>query len=143
MKRTRVLSLALVIVLVLAMLAGCAQPKPEANTPSGSQQQETNSDKITFTFTVTHKDGSSKDFNLEAKAGTKLSEALLAEKLIEGTEGEYGLFVTTVDGEKADDSEQGWWNLTVNGESATTGVDGITVAEGDKYGFTYTIGYDM
>ena len=128
MKKAKILLPALVLVLVLTMVCGCAE-------------KSTNGDKITFTFTVTHADGSSKDFTIKT-AETNLRKALEAEKLVSGTESEYGLFVTTVDGETADfDKDQSWWCLTKDGETCSTGVDGCTVADGDKYGFTYTIGY--
>ena len=71
-----------------------------------------------------------------------MRKALEAEGIIAGDESEYGLFVLTVDGETVDYSKnQSWWCLTQNGEMTTTGVDSITVSEGDSYGFVYTIGY--
>ena len=45
------------------------------------------------------------------------------EGLIEGEEGQYGLFITAVDGVKADDSKNQWWCITKNGEQVNTGVD--------------------
>lgn len=129
MKKTKILLPALVIVLMLASICGCAK------------QEASNGDKITFTLTVTHADKSQKDFEITTQE-TNLRRALEAENLISGTESEYGLFVTTVDGETADFSkDEGWWNLVKNGESTSTGVDGCTVADGDKFEFIYTIGY--
>lgn len=130
MKKTKFLLPALVIVLmVIATLCGCAK-----DTAS-------NGDKITFTLTVTHADKSQKDFEITTSE-TNLRRALEAENLISGDESEYGLFVTTVDGETADyTANKSWWNLTRDGTSLSTGVDGCTVEDGDRYGFIYTIGY--
>ena len=38
-----------------------------------------------------------------------LGEVLESENLVDGESGEYGLFITTVDEETADDSKQQWW----------------------------------
>ena len=43
--------------------------------------------------------------------------------LIEGEDSEYGLFVKTVDGITANEDNQEWWSLTIDGEMAMTGVD--------------------
>ena len=51
-----------------------------------------------------------------------------AENLVEGEEGQYGLFMTSVDGEKADDSKQQWWCLTKGGEQVNTSADQTPIA---------------
>lgn len=60
---------------------------------------------------------------------------------ISGSESEYGLFVTTVDGVTADDSKQQWWCFTKGGEMLNTGVDSTPIADGDTYEITLTEGY--
>lgn len=70
-----------------------------------------------------------------------LSGALKQEKLIEGEDGEYGFFVTTVDGLKADDTKQEWWCFTKNKEQLNTGVDATPIADGDHFEVTLTVGY--
>jgi hypothetical protein len=89
---------------------------------------------------VVHSDGSIADFNYQTDA-EYLSEVLLKEGLIEGSESSYGLYVETVDGETADYTANGsyWW-LSVNGEDAQTGADGVAVHDGDQFTWTYTIG---
>ena len=67
--------------------------------------------------------------------------ALLSAGLIEGSESEYGLFVTKVDGIEADSANEEWWCLTKGGETVMTGVDSTPVADGDKFEFTLTVGY--
>ena len=50
-----------------------------------------------------------------------LRAALEQENLIEGTESQYGLYATSVDGEAADESKQEWWGYSVNGTFAELG----------------------
>ncbi len=65
-----------------------------------------------------------------------LGPALLKEKLIDGEESQYGLFITTVDGVKADDSKHQWWCITKSGEELTTGADSTPIADGESYELT-------
>lgn len=61
--------------------------------------------------------------------------------VIEGSESDYGLFVTTVNGVTADDSKQEWWCFTKGGEMLNTGVDTTPIADGDAFEITLTEGY--
>lgn len=93
-----------------------------------------------ISVTVVHKDGSEKAFSYRTDA-EYLSEVLLAEGLIEGEEGAYGLYVTVVDGEEADYAvDGGWWCLTKDGAEWTYGVSATAIADGDRYEWTYTVG---
>ena len=51
------------------------------------------------------------------------------------------MFVTTVDGETADDSQQQWWKVSVNGEMAQKGVDETPVNDGDTFELALTTGW--
>ena len=51
-----------------------------------------------ITVTVVHADETSKDFVYQTDAAY-LGEVLKSEELVEGTEGEFGMFITSVDGE--------------------------------------------
>lgn len=70
-----------------------------------------------------------------------LGELLEQEKIVEGDETEYGLFIHTVDGIKADDSKQEWWCITKGGEDVMTGVDSTPIADEDSFEFTLKVGY--
>ena len=87
-----------------------------------------------------------KSFTLEVKAGdeiitftintdkTTVGEALQDCKLIEGEQGEYGLYIKKVNGILADyDVDQSYWAFYVNGEYATSGVDTTEIAEDTVY----------
>lgn len=70
-----------------------------------------------------------------------LRGAMEQEKLIQGEEGEFGLYITAINGVVADyNADQSWWCITQNGEMVSTGVDATPIADGEQYEFTYTIG---
>lgn len=94
----------------------------------------------TITVEVVHKNGSTKSFEYTTQCEF-LGEVLSDEKLIEGEDGAYGLFITTVDGEKADDSNQEWWCITKGNEQLNTSADQTPIADGEKYELTLTVGY--
>ncbi len=127
-KKTRNLLIVLVVLCLAAFIIG----KLVLPAVSGGSKS--------ITVTVVHGDESKKEFKYKTDA-EYLSEVLLEKKLIEGETGQYGLFVTTVDGEKADDSKQQWWGYTVNGEMAMVGVDQQPVTDGDAYEFTLNTGW--
>jgi len=79
-------------------------------------------------------------FNIQTDA-EYLRQALEEQDLIEGTESQYGLYVTTVNGITADESQQEWWCFTRNGEQLNTGVDSTPIADGETYEITLTTGW--
>ena len=62
-------------------------------------------------------------------------------QLASGTEGAYGTFITTVDGETADESKEQWWCITKEGEMVSTSADQAPIADGDQYELTLKEGY--
>ena len=86
-----------------------------------------------FALTVTDKDGNETQFEIHTDT-EMVGEALQELNLIDGEEGEYGLFVKTVNGITADyDTDGVYWAFYVNGEYATSGVDVTQITEGDSY----------
>ena len=94
--------------------------------------------KKTITVEVTHLDGTTNTFEIKTDEEF-LRPALEEEKLVSGTESEYGLFVDTVDGEYADGSKNEYWLYTVNGEMASYGVDQQPIEDKDVYAFSVTV----
>ena len=91
--------------------------------------------KKAFTFIVVDKEGNETTFNISTDKAT-VGEALLAEGLIEGEPGAYGLYVKKVNGIVADyDIDQTYWAFYINDEYAFTGVDATPVEEGATYSF--------
>lgn len=144
-KLTKHLSLILSIVLIAAMAlftTGCEnKDKEDKKTSSTQQSTDTNTVKelgegeTSFSFTVIDGEGNETSFKINTDKST-VGEALLENELIAGEEGDYGLYVKTVNGITADyDKDQTYWAFYVNGEYATSGVDQTKINESDSYSF--------
>ena len=92
------------------------------------------------TIDVIHKDASQKTFEYQTDL-EYLGKLLTEEGLVSGEEGAYGMFITTVDSETADDTNQEWWCITKDKEKLNTSADQTPIADGEKYELTLTIGY--
>ena len=130
-KKTRniIIAVALLLVLVIGAVLIWNLNKPDAQEGGKA-----------LVVTVVHGDESSKDFSFTTDA-ENLRTALEEQELIEGTESEYGLYVTKVDGEEADESQQQWWCFSKDGEDLMTGVDDTMIADGDHYDITLKTGW--
>lgn len=89
----------------------------------------------TIVVEVVHAGEQSREFTYRTDA-EYLGEVLLAEQLVEGEQGAYGLFITTVDGETAQESLRQWWCVTKSGARVDTGVDSTPIADGDHFELT-------
>ena len=130
-KKTRNITIAVALLLVLVIGAVLIW---NANKPDAQEGGKA------LVVTVVHGDESSKDFSFTTDA-ENLRSALEEQELIEGTESEYGLYVTKVDGEEADESQQQWWCFSKDGEDLMTGVDDTMIADGDHYDVTLKTGW--
>ena len=119
------------IVLVVLVIGAFAVWK--VNAPQGQTGDKT----ILVSVVV---DTETSDFVIETDAEF-LRGALEQEGLVEGTESEYGLYVTTVNGITADESQQQWWCFTRAGGTLETGVDTTPIADGERYEITLTTGW--
>ena len=91
--------------------------------------------KKSFTFIVVDKDGKETSFSISTDKST-VGDALLAEGLIEGENGAYGLYVKKVNGITADyNTDKTYWAFYINGEYAMSGVDATEIVEGATYSF--------
>lgn len=144
-KNRKSLSLLLCMALTVAMAlftTGCN----DKNSPSGTTSQEGSSTSwldggslgegaTQFAFTVVDKDGKEAVFQIHTDKGT-VGDALLELGLIAGEDGDYGLYVKTVNGVTADYDKDGvYWAFYVNDTYAQTGVDSTPITEGDSYSF--------
>lgn len=63
-----------------------------------------------------------------------LGDALLEHKLIEGDEGQFGIYIKKVNGMLADyDVDKTYWGFYKNGEMMMTGVSFAEIADGEQY----------
>lgn len=125
-KNKKILIIAAVVLLLIAgallLIEGSKKPVPI----EGSK---------TITVTVIQEGVEDKVFTIHTDAEF-LRGALEQEKLIEGTESQYGLYVTTVDGVTVDESLRQWWCLNDGeGNMLDTGVDSTPIADGDAFQF--------
>jgi Na+-translocating ferredoxin:NAD+ oxidoreductase RnfG subunit len=117
------------VVVIVAMLFVYNQFKPETQT--GAKE---------VTIEVVIPEEETKEFTLHTDA-EYLRQALEEENLIKGSDGEFGLFITEVNGRAVDDANQEWWCITKEGGQVNNGVDTIAIADGDQYEITLTVGY--
>ena len=131
MKKNGKLIIAAVAVLVLAaVFAGVWA----ATRPAASQGTKT------ITVEVVHKDESSKTFTYHTDA-EYLGEVLQAEGLVKGDPGDYGLYITEVDGEAAVyETDGAYWAFYQGGEYANQSVDQTPINVGDAFSLVYTVG---
>ena len=127
--RKNIIAAAILLVLVVGALLIY-----NANKPVGQEGSKA------LVVTAVHGDETSKEFQIATDA-EYLRGALEEQKLIEGSESEYGMYVTVVDGETADESLQQWWCFTKDGEMLMTGVDTTPIADGEHYEITLTVGW--
>ena len=68
-----------------------------------------------------------------------LADALLENSLIEGEDGQYGIYIKVVNGIRADyDKDKRYWAMYKNGEYLMTGADATPIAHGEHYEFIYS-----
>ena len=138
------LSLIFCMMLIVAMAlftSGCndkIEDTPitqEAETSAVGEVTALGEGKTKFLFTVVDKDGVETAFEIHTDKEI-VGEALLELGLIEGEEGDFGLFVKTVNGIVADyEVDKTYWAFYVNGEYAMSGVDTTIIEEGTSYMF--------
>lgn len=125
--------------LILAVIALVAVVAVGLGAWFATRPQTTAGEK-SFTVTVVHADGTSKDFSYTS-AEEYVGTVLLEEGLITGEQGDYGLYIHEVDGERAVYEEDGaYWGVYVNGEYAMQGIDQTPIEDGGVYKLEYTKG---
>ena len=146
MNNKKITSWLLCMMLIVAMAfttVGCStnneggvnQTSTEAQSSEDIKDNVLGEGQTKFMCIVVDKDGNETNFEIHTDKET-VGDALLEVKLIEGEEGEYGLYVKTVNGITADyDADQTYWAFYVNGEYASAGVDSTAVEEGATYSF--------
>ncbi len=144
-KFKRILSIILCIVIVAAIslfTIGCTDKDTTGTTSpetTGSDVSETpkviGEGEKTFFFIAEDKEGKETKWEVHSDEDT-VGKALIAEGIIEGEDGPYGLYVKTVNGTTLDYDKDGlYWAFYENGEYALTGVDQTEITEGHTYAF--------
>lgn len=131
MKNKKTNLIAVIVLVVVLAAAGLLYMKFKPGTTAGEKE---------ITVKVSALENGEKSFTYQTDA-EYLGEVLTANKLIEGESGQYGLFITTANGVKADDSKQQWWCITKGGEQVNTSADQTPIQDGDQFELTLTEGY--
>ena len=136
----------LAIILALGILfcfAACGEPEKtdnaddETTAPVEEIPVAGEGEKL-ITVKVVHKDKSEKVYKFRTDAEF-LADVLLEHKLIQGSEGAYGLEVSHVDGEQAIyNTDKAYWALYEGDQYATQGVSTTPVVDGATYKSVYT-----
>ena len=125
------------IVLAVAALVGAwflLNPPAEPAAPTDPTAEPG----VAFTVVVVHSDGTEKTFSYRSEE-EYVGTVLLEEGLISGENGQYGLYIKTVDGEKAVyEEDNAYWGFFIGEEYAATGVDMTPITEGAVYKLVYT-----
>lgn len=132
MKKALSSVLCVVLIAALALIAtGCGDteipvhPTDPTYAPSAAA----------FTFIVVDTEGKETTHEITSDADS-VGAALLAEGLIDGEEGPYGLYVKTVTGITLDYETDGkYWAFYEGDEYALTGVDETPITDGAVYSF--------
>ena len=130
MKKKNMVILAAVLVVICAaafLLYRQFGPKPVEGEKS-------------ISVTVIHGDGTEKKFDYQTDA-EYLGEVLQENDLVKGEQGDYGMFITEVDGETADDASQQWWCITKGGGTVNTSADQTPIEDNDAFELTLKEGY--
>ena len=159
--KTKLLSLILCLVLTwtTALFIGCTDNTKES--PEGGSAAVTTADTAipaestatvstevielgegekAFDFAVVDKNGAEKKYRIKTDE-TIVGDALAKLGLIEGEEGQYGLYIHVVDGERAVyEEDNSYWAFYVNDQYAAQGIDLTPIEDGATYSLEYTIG---
>ena len=130
--------LALVLAFVLiaaAALTGCSGAPTETTQPLG---QVTNTTELgegskSFELTIEDKEGVIHSYRIHTDE-EMVGFALIEHELIEGEQGQYGMYIKSVLGQTLDYETDGmYWAFYVNGEYALTGVDQTPIQADTAY----------
>lgn len=125
--------IAVIVLIVVFAAAGVLYLNFKPKAVSGEKE---------ISVTVVHADNEEKTFTYKTNAEF-LADVLTENDLIECTELDNGLFINTVDGETADDTQEQWWCITKAGAALTTGVDKTPIEDGDEFELTLKVGFDF
>ena len=94
---------------------------------------------ISFTFEMTDADGDINRWSVRTEEGMNLGDVLIANNLIEGDDGQWGLLVSHVFGIRADWSlDNAFWGFYVDGAFSPVGVSDVFPEDGAVYAFVFT-----
>lgn len=139
MKTNRILAAVLSVLMLAALLGACgkggSQPGDASSATSVLSSMEVGIGQTEFTVKVVHSDGSERTIAVSTSK-ENLGEALQTEGIVDGETGQYGLYVTFVDGETLKYEDDGmYWAFYVGDAYSSVGVSQVLVEDGAEYTF--------
>ena len=132
----KLLSLVLAFVLTAALaLTGCSGAPAETTDPiaPGGAVTEIGEGSKSFELTILDKEGVTHAYLIRTDA-EMVGQALIELELIDGEEGQYGMYIKSVLGQVLDyETDQMYWAFYVGGEYALTGVDQTPIQADTAY----------
>ena len=130
----RTLLTAVLCVMMLACMTACTKEEEKGIWADAKYTEDTELGKGSKTVKVVVEAEEKKiTFTIHTDE-TILGDALMAHELVEGENGDFGLYIKKVNGMLADyDVDQTYWGFYQNGEYMMTGVDTTEFADGDQY----------
>lgn len=132
--KMRTLLTAVLCVMMLACMTACTKEEEKGIWADAKYTEDTELGKGSKTVKVVVEAEEKKiTFTIHTDESI-LGDALLAHELVEGEDGDFGLYIKKVNGMLADyDVDQTYWGFYQNGEYMMTGVDTTEFADGDQY----------
>lgn len=140
MSKKKILSMLVCVVLVILALGmiGCGSKKKEAEgsgTAVVTDGAKLGEGSKTFKLSITDAEGTELKADVSTDKET-VGEALLELGVIDGEEGDYGLYITTVNGVTVEYEKDGkYWAFYIDGQYAMEGADLTEINEGSEYAF--------
>ena len=132
----KLLALVLSFVLIAAAaLTGCSGAPTETTEAPGqvTDTTELGEGSKTFELTIEDKEGVIHSYRIHTDE-EMVGFALIEHELIEGEQGQYGMYIKSVLGQTLDYETDGmYWAFYVNGEYALTGVDQTPIQADTAY----------
>lgn len=129
MNKKKIIGIAAFILLTAALVVAYIAFRPSASAGEKS-----------ITIEVVNSSQETKSYDVDTDAEF-LRQAMEETDGLEfsGSESEYGMMISTVNGETADYEKDGaYWSIMVNGEYGNYGIDQQPVVDGDVYQLVYT-----
>ena len=139
MKKTMKLVVMAMLGVMLLAMNGCEKKEPEDLWADASYTEDVNFGEGEKTIEVeVEMAEKSITFTIQTDEDI-LGNILLGHEIIEGEEGQYGMYIKSVNGVKADyDTDQAYWAVYKDGEYLMSGVDSTEVSDGEHYELVYT-----
>lgn len=135
----KILSAVLCLLVVLSLASCFGQTDPEALWDSATYKADTElgeGSKTVYVKVVVEENSVTFTIHTDRKI---LGDALADHGIVEGEQGDFGLYVKKVNGITADyDVDQSYWGFYKNGEYMLTGVDTTEFADGEQYELVYS-----